>query len=141
MSPHWEALGIAVHDMAAAVAFYRMLGFAFADGVEIEGHVESVTPSGIRFMLDTEDVMSTFDPSWTTPSGRGRIGLAFACEDPADVDDTHRRVVAAGHRSHLEPFDAFWGQRYASVLDPDGNVIDLFAALDEVPREEAGPYP
>jgi uncharacterized glyoxalase superfamily protein PhnB len=27
------------------------------------------------------------------------------------------------------PFDAFWGQRYATVLDPDGNTVDLFAPL------------
>ena len=30
---------------------------------------------------------------------------------------------------HHEPWDAFWGQRYATVLDPDGNSVDLFAAL------------
>jgi uncharacterized glyoxalase superfamily protein PhnB len=30
--------------------------------------------------------------------------------------------------------DAFWGQRYATVLDPDGNSVDLFASL-----EDAGP--
>ena len=38
-------------------------------------------------------------------------------------------LVAAGHRSHRAPWDAFWGQRYATVLDPDGNAVDLFAAL------------
>ena len=38
--------------------------------------------------------------------------------------------MAAGHRGHLEPFDAFWGQRYATVLDPDGNGVDLYAPLD-----------
>ena len=27
------------------------------------------------------------------------------------------------------PWDAFWGQRYACVLDPDGNQIDLFAQI------------
>jgi uncharacterized glyoxalase superfamily protein PhnB len=37
--------------------------------------------------------------------------------------------VAAGYHSELEPFDAFWGQRYATVLDPDGNGVDLFAPL------------
>jgi len=26
-------------------------------------------------------------------------------------------------------WNAFWGQRYACVLDPDGNQIDLFASL------------
>ncbi len=32
-------------------------------------------------------------------------------------------------KGHVKPWDAFWGQRYASVLDPDGNAVDLFAAL------------
>ena len=40
-----------------------------------------------------------------------------------------RGLVAAGGRGHKEPWDAFWGQRYAEVLDPDGNVVDLFAPL------------
>ena len=38
-------------------------------------------------------------------------------------------LVAAGYHGHLEPWDAFWGQRYATVLDPDGNSVDLFAPL------------
>jgi hypothetical protein len=29
----------------------------------------------------------------------------------------------------LNPYDAPWGQRYATVLDPDGNIVDLFAPL------------
>ena len=29
----------------------------------------------------------------------------------------------------VPPWDAFWGQRYAQVKDPDGNVVDLFAPL------------
>lgn len=29
------------------------------------------------------------------------------------------------------PSDAFWGQRYATVHDPDGNPIDLFAPLPD----------
>jgi uncharacterized glyoxalase superfamily protein PhnB len=45
------------------------------------------------------------------------------------VDETYARVVAAGFTGEKEPYDAFWGQRYANVADPDGNVVDLFAAL------------
>jgi uncharacterized glyoxalase superfamily protein PhnB len=41
----------------------------------------------------------------------------------------HRELVAAGAESRNEPWDAYWGQRYAQVKDPDGNVIDLFAPL------------
>jgi uncharacterized glyoxalase superfamily protein PhnB len=59
------------------------------------------------------------------------IGLAFLCESPSEVDATYERVVAAGYRGKKQPFDAYWGQRYATVLDPDGNGVDLFARLTD----------
>lgn len=127
----FDALGITVSDMAKTLDFYRLLGLTFPEGSEDEGHVEAVVAGGIRIMFDTEAVMRSFDDSWTAPQGRGRIGLAFLCEDAAAVDAAHAAVVAAGHRSHLDPFDAPWGQRYASVLDPDGTVVDLFAPQPE----------
>jgi uncharacterized glyoxalase superfamily protein PhnB len=57
------------------------------------------------------------------------MGLAFACDSPADVDATYASLLASGTKGHLAPWDAFWGQRYAIVLDPDGNHIELFAPL------------
>ncbi|WP_223848764.1 VOC family protein [Microbacterium hominis] len=50
-------------------------------------------------------------------------------DSPAEVDAVYAALVAAGHDGHVAPFDAFWGQRYATVLDPDGNAVDLFAPL------------
>ena len=32
----------------------------------------------------------------------------------------------AGAEAHKEPWDAFWGMRYAIVHDPDGNSVELF---------------
>lgn len=29
----------------------------------------------------------------------------------------------------MAPWDAFWGQRYGILNDPDGNTIDLFCPL------------
>jgi uncharacterized glyoxalase superfamily protein PhnB len=57
------------------------------------------------------------------------MGLAFLCDNPAEVDTLHAKITAAGFASHKEPWDAFWGQRYAQVVDPDGNLVDLFAPL------------
>jgi len=71
----------------------------------------------------------SFDPDWAPPTGGHRIALAFRCADPAGVDAAYAEVTAAGHPGHLAPFDAFWGQRYATVVDPDGNHVDLFAPL------------
>jgi catechol 2,3-dioxygenase-like lactoylglutathione lyase family enzyme len=127
MSPRLDMVGIAVSDMAAALAFYRRLGLDFPEGAENEGHVEA-TVGGMRVALDTDEVIRSFAPDWE-PGGRGRIGLAFLCESPTEVDQLHAELVAEGYESHLEPFDAFWGQRYAEIADPDGNVVDLFAPL------------
>jgi catechol 2,3-dioxygenase-like lactoylglutathione lyase family enzyme len=127
MSPRLDMIGIAVSDMAAALAFYRRLGLAFPEGAESEGHVET-TVDGMRVALDSDEVIRSFDPNWE-PGGRGRIGLAFLCASPEEVDRVHAELVGEGYQSHLEPFDAFWGQRYASIADPDGNVVDLFAPL------------
>jgi uncharacterized glyoxalase superfamily protein PhnB len=78
---------------------------------------------------DTIDVIRSFDPGWTPPTGGHGPGLAFTCETPAEVDSTYSALVDAGYHGHLEAWDAFWGQRYAVVHDPDGNSVDLFAEL------------
>ena len=122
-----DMIGIVVKEMSATLDFYRALGLDIPQGAEKEDHVE-VKVNGYRIAWDTEEVVKGFNPNWHAPDG-SRIGLAFLCDDAADVDATYQRVIAQGHRAHKEPFDAFWGQRYAQVLDPDGNVIDLFAPL------------
>ncbi len=127
--PRFDAIGIVVSDMARALNFYRMLGLEFPDGAQSEAHVEVVLTGGLRLMFDTEDLVRSFDKSFKPPESGGRIGFAFACESSAAVDAMHGEIVAAGHASHLAPFDAFWGQRYATVVDPDGNLVDLFAVL------------
>jgi uncharacterized glyoxalase superfamily protein PhnB len=58
-----------------------------------------------------------------------RIGLAFKCDSPAEVDAAYARITAAGYTGRKAPWDAFWGQRYAVVEDPDGNGVDLFAPM------------
>jgi uncharacterized glyoxalase superfamily protein PhnB len=80
-------------------------------------------------MLDTEETIRSFDPDWQPPSGGHRVALAFRCDSPAEVDETYQRLLSAGGTGHKEPWDAFWGMRYAQVRDRDGNVVDLFADL------------
>jgi uncharacterized glyoxalase superfamily protein PhnB len=129
--PKLDAFGIPVTDMARAIAFYRKLGLEFPAGAENEDHVEAELGGGIRYMLDSEDVMRAFDPSWHRPSDGHLVGGAFRCESPAEVDRLYAELLEAGGSVHKEPWDAFWGQRYAQVKDPDGTVIDLYAPLPE----------
>ena len=126
--PRLDAFGIVVDDMPAALAFYRLVGLDIPIGADTEGHVEVVLDGGVRLMFDSIEVIESFS-EWEPPSGGRRIGRAFGCDSPAEVDAVHALVVTAGHTSRTEPFDAFWGQRYATVLDPDGNPVDLYAAL------------
>ena len=123
-----DAIGVVAADMARTLEFYRLLGVDFPEGSG--GHVEAVFPGGLRLMFDSEAIMKSFDADFVLRPGSGSVALAFRCDSPADVDTRHAAVVAAGFASHLAPFDAFWGQRYATVFDPNGVHIDLFAPLE-----------
>jgi catechol 2,3-dioxygenase-like lactoylglutathione lyase family enzyme len=125
--PQLNAVGIVASDMARSISFYRLLGVDVPQTPD-EGHVDTFLPNGVRFMLDTEDVVRSFRPDWTRQTGN-QVGLAFECSSPAEVDELYRRAVDAGFHGEKEPWDAFWGQRYAQLQDPDGVGVDLYAAL------------
>ena len=130
-APRLDVVGVIVSDMDRAIAFYRRLGVKFPEPADPEGHghVEATLDGGIRFTLDTEETIRSFDPGWTAPAGGHRMALAFLVESPGAVDQKFAELVKAGAHPHKEPWDAFWGQRYAQMHDPDGNVVDLFAPI------------
>ena len=129
MAIQLDMVGINVRDMGAALKFYRLLGLDIPQGKEADPYVEVITPNGYRISWNTVEMMKGVYPDWEElPTGH-RMGLAFKCDSPADVDSAYRRIVQSGYQSYKEPWDAFWGQRYAVVVDPDGNLIDLFAPL------------
>jgi len=122
-----NALGIVASDMARSIRFYRLLGLDVPE-TPAEGHIDTSLPNGVRFMLDTEEVILSFRPDWKRETGN-QIGIAFECESAAEVDATYARIVEAGFHGEKEPWDAFWGQRYAQLQDPDGVGVDLYAPL------------
>ena len=123
-----DMVGYVVADMAATLRFYRLLGLDIPTGGEGEPYVEVITPNGYRLSWNTEKMIREIDPEWPTPVG-ARLSVAFKCESPAEVDEVHARMMAAGYASRKAPWDAFWGQRYATLEDPDGNPVDLFCPL------------
>jgi uncharacterized glyoxalase superfamily protein PhnB len=122
------ALGIVAQDIPASVRFYRELGVDVADPESAEDHHEATLPNGLRLMWDTVELMRKLDSEWQQPQGHA-ISLAFECDSPDDVNATYAQVTQAGFQGKTEPYDAFWGQRYATLRDPDGNAVDLFASL------------
>ncbi len=126
--PDLNAIGIVSSDLARSIAFYRLLGVDFPE--DGEGHIEATLPSGVRLMLDEEEVIRSFRPDWTRETGN-QLALAFECSSPDEVNELYERVQAAGFDTEKEPWDAFWGQRYAQLRDPDGVPVDLFARLPD----------
>jgi uncharacterized glyoxalase superfamily protein PhnB len=122
-----NAIGIVASDPAASIRFYRLLGVDVPE-TPGEGHFEATLHNGLRLMFDSEEVVRSFSPDWARRNGN-QLSLAFECESPSDVDELYARVVDAGFHGEKEPWDAFWGQRYALLADPDGVEVNLFAQL------------
>lgn len=129
MSPTMNAIGIVSKDMKRSLEFYRVLGVGVPVEIpEGEDHVEAQLGNGVKLMWDTVELVQSFSPDFKHPGG-SCIGLAFQCESPSEVDAVYQRLVDAGFESEKEPWDAFWGMRYAIVKDPDGNSTSLYALL------------
>jgi catechol 2,3-dioxygenase-like lactoylglutathione lyase family enzyme len=126
-----DMVGMVVTDLARSLAFYRELGMDIPAEADTQPHVEVTLAGGLRLAWDTVETIHSFDPKWQPPAGGShRIALAFRVDTPAAVDALYDRLTGLGYHGQLPPWDAFWGQRYASVHDPDGNGIDLFCPKD-----------
>ena len=125
--PQLNAIGIVASNMAESIRFYRLLGLDVPETPD-ESHVDAFLPNGVRFMLDTEETVRSFKEDWRRETGN-QIGLALECGSAAEVDEVYARATGAGFEGEKEPWDAFWGQRYAQLRDPDGVPVDLYAGL------------
>jgi catechol 2,3-dioxygenase-like lactoylglutathione lyase family enzyme len=70
-----DVIGLIVADLGRAIAFYERLGLQFPENPDAEGHghVETTLQGGLRFTLDTEESIRSFDPGWVAPlPGTGR---------------------------------------------------------------------
>ncbi|WP_420594496.1 VOC family protein [Deinococcus sp.] len=124
-------------NMPRSLDFYRTLGLPIPDGAHLnaagepEDHVE-ISVGDLRIAWETETLIRQVSPGWTAPPpGQSRLGAAFEAVSPAEVDAACERLQAAGFAVKAPPYDAFWGQRYATVTDPDGNSVDVFAWLEK----------
>ena len=128
-TPTMNAIDIVVSDLDATIGFYRRLGLEFKIDASMPEHAQCDLPNGLHLMLDTEGLRGPTIPGWSRPTGGPGTFFAFEFDSPADVDGMYAELTGAGYRSLQEPWDAFWGMRYATVADPDGNGVDLYATL------------
>lgn len=130
-----HTISITVKDLGKSLSFYRTLGLAIPEGQDQEHHVEYSDENGYIIDFIPENTMLQTDPNWKAPIGQKRIGLQFSCSSSEEVDSTYQKLIDAGHPSFKEPWDAFWGQRFAQVIDPDGNNVSFFASLNQQENE------
>ncbi len=107
-----RAVTLATHDMAAAVGFYRALGFDLAYG----GGEAAFT----SFRCGSGHLNLIAQPPECRWSWWGRVILYHD-----DVDGLYARAVAAGLQPEAPPRDAEWGERYFHLRDPDGHELSF----------------
>jgi predicted enzyme related to lactoylglutathione lyase len=117
------AVAVSATDLSRAIAFYELLGFRFPALEPEMKHVEA--EGSVRLMID--DAAFLTDLHGEAPRPANIAGFALLFGTPAEVDEAAGRVASAGHTVVTQPYDAPWGQRYATVADPDGFRVDLFA--------------
>jgi predicted enzyme related to lactoylglutathione lyase len=120
-----SAVGVSATDLRRAVAFYELLDFTFPPFDDEEDHVQTDPGPGAQLMIDSAASMTGLlgEP----PRAGTTAAFAVRCASPAQVDEVAARVAAAGHTVVTAPWDAPWQQRYATVADPDGYRVDLYA--------------
>ena len=119
------AVAVSATDLSRAVAFYELLGFRFPPLEADSKHIEA--DGDVRLMIDEAAFLTELHGEPPRPGNTP--GSPSCSTSPAEVDAAASRVADAGHTVVTPPYDAPWGQRYATVADPDGYRTDLFALL------------
>lgn len=124
-------INLIVRDMAAAVSFYRRLGWTIQ--TPMPEHSRAVLANGLRVEFDTEDFAAVWDTG-CAGAARGATMLGMETASREEVDDLYADLIAHGGRERQPPYDAFWGSRFAIVEDPDGNPIGLLSPVEDARR-------
>jgi len=134
--PALDKLNLVVSDMDATVAFYRRLGLTIPDSeVAFQAHHRTARlPDGIDLDFDSVEFARHWDKGWS--GGTAVIGFTLGTREQVDV--TYADLTGAGYRGQQEPYDAFWGARYAVVEDPDGNPVGIMSPIDRSRRSAPG---
>ncbi|HEY7107187.1 MAG TPA: VOC family protein [Acidimicrobiia bacterium] len=137
--PKLDQINVVVRDMPAMLDFYRVLGLEIADtDPDWEPHHRTATSDdGVDIDFDSQAFAQQWNRGWPAAASGAVIG--FRVVERSTVDELFERLTSAGYEAQQEPYDAFWGARYAVVADPDGNSIGIMSASD--PSRRSRPTP
>ena len=133
-----DQLNLVVRDVQACRTFYARLGVDFEDEqdpVWADHHVSGSHTDRIPLDvdLDSTSFVHKWDQGW--PGGPGLV-IGFKVDRREEVDELVAALAADGVPVQQEPFDAFWGARYAVVSDPDGNGVGIMSPVDPARRSQ-----
>lgn len=136
MSTRFGQVNLFVADMAASVDFYRLLELDVPDPFEWPPgsgaqHVEIDSDGDCYVALDNHPQARIWNNRFEPDRGKGNAVVGLLVDARDDVDRLYNTVRTAGHPVGQEPYDAFWGSRYAIVLDPDGHQVGLKSPIDD----------
>ncbi|MCU1586888.1 MAG: lyase [Frankiales bacterium] len=129
MTASVAAMFISVHDVDAALAFYR-------DGLDLEVR-KDVSNGDFRWVTvgspdqDVDIVLSQPHAGRSQAEGDALLALVtqgsmqaaiFRCPD---LDATFEKLVASGAEALQEPVDQFWGVKDCAFRDPSGNLVRI----------------
>ncbi|MGO9874546.1 MAG: VOC family protein [Acidimicrobiia bacterium] len=129
-------LNLVARDVGATVAFYRRLGFAIPEEKiwrtdSGPHHTEGATLEGtFEIEIDSSALASVYNAGYSADPESGSTVIGFRLATREAVDIRYADLIAAGYRAHQEPYDTFWGARYAIVCDPDGRDVGLMGPSD-----------
>ena len=139
--PTFDRINIVVRDMPAMLEFYRVLGLDVADMEPDweQHHRKATTGDGFDIDFDSQAFAQQWNRGW--PAGASGAVIGFRVIERSSVDELFARLTSAGYEAQQEPYDAFWGARYAIVSDPDGNAVGIMSASDPSRRSRPTPPP
>lgn len=123
--PHYAQLtpSLVVRNGNKAVEFYeKAFGFTPIDEVvkDEKGNVQyaSLKLGESTIMIFPEGAFGALSKAPKTSGEAPPVSLYIYIPD---VDAYYAKAIAAGAQSILAPHDAFWGDRFCKVSDPDGH--------------------
>jgi len=123
-----NAIGVTTTNLTETVKFYTLLGFSFPEFKSDEQHLEAIPTEGsARLMIDTHDLVKSIINEDPKPGNHSSFAIEFGSVE--ELNSVAEKLSIAGFKVVKAPWDAFWGQRYSVVEDPDGYKVDLYAAL------------
>lgn len=133
--PLWQ-INLLVADLEATKRFYEVLGWRIEAMGPVAGIVDLPGGMSVAFLPARDrDFVAAFDSGHPGTTG-GTALFDVRTADRDQVDELYVELLECGGSSSQPPIDAFWGSRYAVVIDPDGNRIGLKSPVDDAFRSQ-----